>query len=105
MIKFWRTSDNSDESQVKFVRLEEYLPLRRNEIILILQKTKKIDQPFSIGIVQPILKCIIESLVLELIKPGHGVLMWQNNGEDNSWNNTCVRFTVWQPMLQINESH
>jgi hypothetical protein len=29
-------------------------------------------------------------------------LMLQENGLDCSWNNTCVGFTIWQPLLQAN---
>jgi len=52
-------------------KLEEH-PTLKDEMVCILQKMKKIGQPLSISIVQPILKGMIQSITLEFIRPRCG---------------------------------
>jgi hypothetical protein len=52
-------------------KFEEYLALRY-EMAYVLHEIKKDNQPLSLDVVQPILKCIIKSYVIKFIKPGHG---------------------------------
>lgn len=52
-------------------KLEKYLEFH-DEIVHVLQNMKEVGQPLSIGIVQPILKGIIQFLVPQLIRPRHG---------------------------------
>ncbi len=52
-------------------KLEKYLALW-DEMACVLHEMKKDSQPFSIDVVQPILKGIIKSYALEFIKLGHG---------------------------------
>ncbi len=65
-------------------------------MVSFLKKMREVGQPLSTSIVQPIFKGMIQSIVSEFIK------LSQDNGLDNSWNNTCVGLIVWQPLLQAN---
>jgi hypothetical protein len=51
--------------------LEEYLVFR-DELVTMLQKMRSVGQPLSSSVVQPILKGMIESFVLEILHNGHG---------------------------------
>ncbi len=52
-------------------KLEEH-PKLKDEMVHILQKMKKVGQPLSTGIVQPIFKGMMQSITHELIRPRHG---------------------------------
>ncbi len=53
------------------LELEEYSKLC-DQIVCVLQKMKEVGQPLSARIVQPIFKGIIQSNVLQLIRPRRG---------------------------------